>query len=151
VPRERTAEKRRKPGPGLIYTIALNAIVVPGVLLFMLSSIPANRFDVADLRAAAGRGEFLIPVMILCAEAIRCWTYEYEPEKESGRAFRKVACVTCVITGAVCFAGAVIAAALPQTPPTERSLVTVTIYAMYVAALAGFIGVCAAQGSQERK
>jgi hypothetical protein len=122
---------------GLIYVIALSAIALPAVVLLCVSSIPAGRIDFADLRTGAGRGEFLIPVIILCAEAVHCWTLEVRVKSEFSRWFRQVACLTCILTGIVCFAATVIAAATANTAATSRSLVGITIYSIVIGAALG--------------
>jgi hypothetical protein len=135
----------------LIYTIALSAIVLPALVLLCVSSIPAGRFDLTALRTAAGRGEFLIPVFILCAETIRCWTFEAKPATSVGRSLRNMLCAACIVTGVVCFTATVTAAALTVTASTSRSLELITIYGMGIATVCGFIAVIAVSGAKDTK
>lgn len=136
------------PGPWLVYVIALSAIALPALVMVCVRSIPADRFEFADLRGTASRGEFLIPVMILCAEAVRCWVVEVRPPSRRGRYIRNVACVFCVITGIVSFAATIIAASIPASTATGRSLVAITSYAVAVAALCGLLAVIGASASR---
>jgi hypothetical protein len=53
----------------LIWLVAFVAILLPALVLVIVSSIPADRLDFHDVRIATGRGEFLVPILILCAES----------------------------------------------------------------------------------
>jgi hypothetical protein len=136
-----TETERPEPRPAqrawLLYVIALSAIALPALVLVCVSSIPAGRFDTADLRTGAGRGDFLIPVLILCAEAVRCWMLEVRRAGLIGKVCRPLAFALCTVTGIVCFAATVIAAATPATPATTRSVEAITIGSMGIAALFG--------------
>jgi hypothetical protein len=90
-------------------------------------------------------------VLILCAEAIRCWTFEAKPATAVGRGLRGMLCAACTVTGVVCFTATVTAAALTATASTSRSLAVITIYGMGIATACGFIAVIAVSGAKDTK
>jgi hypothetical protein len=132
---DETAPRRRR-APWLIYAIAFSAIALPALVLVCVSSIPAGHVEFRDLRTGAGRGEFLIPVLILCAESVRCWLTEVTGGAII-RFVRLTGCAICFVTGVVCFAATVIAAATAATAASSRSLVGITIVSMIIAAAFG--------------
>ena len=124
----------------LIWLIAIGAIILPVIVLICASSIPSGRLDMTDLHTATGRGDFLVPVLIMCTEAIRRWTREVS----GGWLIRTGQILTwalCLPGAIVCFTATVIAATGATTAATSRSLVTITIGGTIIAAIFGTAGV----------
>jgi hypothetical protein len=131
----------------LIWLIAIVAIGLPMIVLVCVSSIPVGRLDFGDLRTALGRGEFLVPVLIMHAETVRRWTREVPCPNLYWREGQVVACLVCVLAALVCFAATVIAAVDPVTRASSRSLETITLYGLFAALVFGTVAVVAKPGS----
>jgi len=129
----------------LIWSIAVLAILLPAIFLVCVSSIPAGRLNYADLHVAAGRGEFLVPVLIMCAEAIRRWTREINGGS-AVMAFKITASVLCAFSGIICMTAAIISATTAATPMTDRSLIVITQACVIVGGIFGTAGVVARSG-----
>ena len=129
----------------LIWSIAVIAIGLPALFLICVSSIPAYRIDCGDLHIAASRGEFLVPVLIMCAESIRRWTREV---KGGSRIilYKTVANLLCAIAGIICMTAAIISVTAPPTSLTGKSLTVITITSMLVGLIFGTIGVIVNRG-----
>jgi hypothetical protein len=133
-----------RPGgdPWSVWLLALAAIMVPVVVLLCVGSIPVDRVAVGDLSTAARRGDFLVPVLILCAETIRRWCRDVH----CGRILRFVrifAVTTCGLAGSICFSATVIAAKVDITPAVGASLITITWWCLVVALVFGTWAVAA--------
>jgi hypothetical protein len=129
----------------LIWSIAVIAIGLPVIFLICASSIPTDTIDNHDLTTAAGRGEFLVPVLILCAEAIRRWTREVK----GGRlvtALKVCASVFCGLAGIVCMTAAIMSATTAATTQTASSLTAITVSGVIVGGVFGTFGVMARAG-----
>jgi hypothetical protein len=124
----------------LIWSIAVIAIGFPALFLICVSSIPAGKLDFADLHVAVGRGEFLVPVLIMCAESIRRWTREVKGGLRV-LVFQIIAGVGCALAGIVCMTAAIISAMAAATPMTGRSLTTITVACIVVGGMFGTAGV----------
>lgn len=129
----------------LIWSIAVIAIGLPALFLICVSSIPVYRVDYGDLRIAAYRGEFLVPVLIMCAESIRRWTREV---KGGSRIilYKIVANLLCAIAGVICMTAAIISVTAPPTSLTGKSLTVITVTSMLVGLIFGTMGVIVHRG-----
>jgi hypothetical protein len=134
----------KRPGadPWSVWLLALAAIIVPVIVLLCVGSIPVDRVAVGSLSTAARRGDFLVPVLILCAETIRRWCREVR----CGRILRFVrilAVASCGLAGSICFSATVIAAKVDVTPAIGASLITITWWCLVVALVFGTWAVAA--------
>jgi hypothetical protein len=129
----------------LIWSIAVIAIGLPTLFLICVGSVPVDRLDYVDLHVAAGRGEFLVPILIMCAESIRRWTREVKGGLRI-IALKVIACLCCALAGTVCMTAAIISAMAAATPTTGRSLTTITLACVTVGVIFGTAGVIARPG-----
>jgi hypothetical protein len=128
----------------LIWSIAVIAIGLPVLILICASSIPVDRMNYASLHVAAGRGEFLVPILIMCAEAIRRWTREIKVKGNSCMiAFKVTACLMCASAGIICMTAAIISATTEATQMTGRSITEITLACIMVGVIFGTAGVVA--------
>ena len=127
-----------------VWLLALAAIIVPAIVLLCVGSIPLDRLTAGDLSTAAKRGDFLVPVLILCVETIRRWCREVH----CGRVLqfvRVLAVTSCGLAGSICFSATVIAAKVEVTPAVGESLTTITWWCLVVALLFGTWAVSASR------
>ena len=116
---------------------------MPVIVLACVSSIPAGRFDFADVSTAVSRGDFLIPVLIMHAETVRRWTREVACPDRYWRGAQILACTVCFLVACVCFAATVISAVDPVTKASSRSLEAITYVALAAALVFGSMAVVA--------
>src|SRR5208283_6024945 len=57
----------------LVWLLPILAILLPVVVLLVTYSIPRDAITWHEVNVAIQRGDFLVPVFILCVEAIRRW------------------------------------------------------------------------------
>jgi hypothetical protein len=83
----------------LPWLIPLLAVALPLLGFVVAASIPAAALRSGEASTSLGRGDFLIPVLILCLEAIRRWLFEVKCGKILGGvgAFSSVLCVAAVV------------------------------------------------------
>lgn len=133
----------------LIWSIAVIAIGFPVFVLICVSSIPVDELDCASLRIAASHGEFLVPILIMCAESIRRWVREVKTKASSYMtAFKAIACLMCASAGAVCMTAAIIsattsAATTKAMQMTGQSITEITLACVIVGLIFGTAGVIA--------
>jgi hypothetical protein len=137
---------RIRPGdPWFVWLLALAAIALPVVVLLCVGSIPLDRVTWVDVGTAAKRGDFLVPVLILCAETIRRWCREVK----CGHfliVVRIFAVGMCGLAGAICFSATVIAANVEVTRAGGDSLVTITWWCLVAAFVFGTWAVAVSGG-----
>lgn len=142
---------RIRPGdPWFVWLLALAAIALPVVVLLCVGSIPLDRVTWVDVGTAARRGDFLVPVLILCAEAIRRWCREVK----CGHFLiivRIFAVGMCGLAGAICFSATVIAANVEVTRAVGDSLVTITWSCLVAASVFGTWAVAVSGGEASGK
>ena len=106
------------------------------------ASIPAFAWRWGESSTALGRGDFLIPVLILCLEALRQWWSEVECGWKLG-IVRLVSSALCLGAVVICTDAFSVASSHPVTTDSTKS-VTVITWACFTAALiAGTIAVTA--------
>jgi hypothetical protein len=130
----------------LIWGIALCAIVGPAFLLILISSMQSHTFvDLTDCRAAAGRGEFLIPDGLLLVECCRRLIREVRPENKVWRAFKVVVVLICAVMAAACLAASIVLAT-DRTANTAESAIDLTAWCLGIGFLMGTIAVAVRDG-----
>ena len=131
-----------------VWLLALAAIILPAIVLLCVGSIPLDRVTTGDLSTAARRGDFLVPVLILCVETIRRWCRDVH----CGRILRYVritAVAACGLAGSICFSATVIATKTEITPAVGESLTTITWWCLVTALLFGTWGVAASRKKEQ--
>lgn len=136
----------RKTGEGwLEWVLPVLAIALPAFFLILIPFIRKNIMTWGEVDLSAQRGEYLIPVLILCAETVRRWCLDVKCRGRLMRAARFAAVSVCAIALVICFVGAVVAVEYDPTPASSRSIVTITAWCL----IPSFVfGTCAVMLSQ---
>ena len=113
------------------------------IVLACVGSIPAGKLDLHDVRTAAGRGEFLVPVLIMLAETVRRWTREVACPNRFWRGGQITACIVSAFLACICFAATVLAAVDRVTAASSRSIDAITFVSLAVALIFGTVAVSA--------
>jgi hypothetical protein len=118
------------------WVLPLLAILLPVLEFVVTASIAAYAMRWGGTRAALGRGDFLIPVLILCLEAFRRWWLEvkWDGWKRTAKWWFMTLCGT---TGFVCYVAFQDASSHPVTPATTRSITAVTLGCLIVSLVLG--------------
>jgi hypothetical protein len=127
----------------LPWLIPLLAVALPLLGFVVAASIPAAALRMGEASTSLGRGDFLIPVLILCLEAIRRWVFEVKCGKILGRvgACASALCVAAVI---ICLYAFSAATSQLVTGDSIRSITVITWACFTVGAGTGTIAVVAA-------
>lgn len=115
------------------WWIALGAIGLPLLVLLVTSSIPRDQVSLFALRQSVRRGDFLVPIMIMCVEAIRRWCREVECGSIL-RYVRLAAVFLCASSAVICLIALAFTASVGLTAESGRSISTITV-GCFVAAL----------------
>jgi len=121
----------------LIWLLALGSIVVPTIALLCIYFIPKNDPSWYGVYIALKRGDFLIPVMFLNVETIRCWWREAKPGSIARHCTRLLATIICIIAALVCTFATVIGPFVPVSPEAGRSIAELTLGCLCVALVFG--------------
>jgi hypothetical protein len=127
------------------WMITLAAIVLPVVVLLVSDSIPKAAVTWTEVNVALQRGDFLIPVLILCLEAIRRWWRDVECGFVLG-VIRLVATGLCGAAVVVCLIATTTAATVAVTSQTGRSIAAITGSCFVVAVAFGTLAVMVSKG-----
>lgn len=124
------------------WLIPLLAIAFPMLYFIVAGSIPDAAWRWGEAPTSLGRGDFLIPVLILCLEAIRRWWSEVTCGWKMGivRLFSTALCAGAVI---VCSDSFSVAASHPVTAHSTKSVIVITWACFAVGLFAGTIAVWA--------
>jgi hypothetical protein len=107
------------------WLIPLLAVALPLLGFVVAASIPAAALRSGEASTSLGRGDFLIPVLILCLEAIRRWLFEVK----CGKIMRRVgACASalCMAAVVVCLYAFSAASSQPVTADSIKSISLIT-------------------------
>ena len=130
----------------LVWGIALCAIIVPGLFLTLISSMQTHTFaDLTDCKAAAGRGEFLIPDALLLIECCRRLTREVFPENKFWQGLKIAVVIVCATAALLCFAASIVLVTDP-TDKTMKSAIDLTLWCLGIGLVAGTIAVAVRNG-----
>jgi hypothetical protein len=126
----------------LAWVIALAAIAVPVIVLVVVDWIPGHAGAWHGVNVSVQRGDFLVPVMILCAETIRRWWRDV-PTGPIVKWMRIAATLVCALAVLVCLVATVAAAIAPITKASGSSIGEITLYCVIVAIIFGTLAVVA--------
>jgi hypothetical protein len=121
------------------WLIPLLAIGLPMLFFILAGSIPVAAWRWGEAPTSLGRGDFLIPVLILCLEAIRHWWYEVTCGRLMG-IVGLVGCVLCLAAAAVCAFSFAVASSHPVTADSTKSIIVITWACFAVGLFSGTIG-----------
>jgi hypothetical protein len=139
----RTGETNRAKHPflhWLPWLLPLLAIALPMVVFSVAASVPVAKLRWGEAATSIGRGDFLIPVLILCLEALRHWW----TETKCGRMLKIIRLIFSILcSGAVIigFAAFVVASSETVTAASTRSIEVITLGCFTVSLVAGTIAV----------
>jgi len=131
------------------WLIALCAIVLPGLVLVLADSIPRDTLVLTEVKVSVQRGDFLIPVLILCLDTIRRWWREVE-QLRFLKTIRGTATFMCGAAALVCLIATTTAATVAVTPDTGKSITNITVACLVVAVAFGTLAVAASKGTVNR-
>jgi hypothetical protein len=97
---------------------------VPAIVLVCVDSIPKDALAWHLVAVSVDRGDFLIPAMALCVEAVRRWWRDVDPLRM--KAFRLLSTVSCATASLICVIATTTAASLPLTSQAGSSIATIT-------------------------
>jgi len=122
------------------WLIPLLAIALPMLYFIVAASIPAAAWRWGEASTSVGRGDFLIPVLILCLEAMRRWWYEVNCGWTMG-IVRITSSVLCLGSVVVCLDSFSVAASHVVTAHSTKSVAVITLGCFAVGFLSGTIAV----------
>jgi cobalamin synthase len=129
------------------WLLPLLAIALPVLAFVVVASIPVFAMRWGEAATSLGRGDFLIPVLILCLEACRRWGFEVSWEDKK-RAAKWCSMAACGFAGCVCLLAFMYASSLPVTPVSHqvtpagaKSMTAVTLVSFTVGLILGTIAV----------
>jgi hypothetical protein len=147
-PPERVAEAPEAASSGLspvadhwlVWLLALAAIAIPVVILFIAASIPKDAAIWSQVTIAAKRGDFLVPVLILSMDTMRRWCRELKCKAFLGFV-KLIACVFCVLAAFICLIATSEAASLAITPEAGTAIEQITVMCMVIPVSFGTLAV----------
>jgi hypothetical protein len=126
------------------------AIILPGLVLLVTYSYPRGAISWHTVDVSVRRGDFLIPVLILCVESVRRWWREVKMGTILWP-FRIVATIGCGGAAVVCFAAMASAADSALTNAAGDSAINVTKWSLITGLVFGTLAVCIYKTKAEAK
>ena len=134
----------------LEWFLPVLAIALPAFILIVIPYALKHITTWGEVDLSAQRGDYLIPVLILCAETVRRWCREVKCRGRLLRTVRFTAVSVCAFALVVCFASAIVAVEFTPTPASGRSLVTITAWCLIPSFVFGTFAVVAPQKEPDR-
>src|ERR1022692_2859126 len=122
------------------WLIPLLAIGLPILGFLVADSVPSARLNWYEVDTSVGRGDFLIPVVILCLEAGRRWWFDTTCGAKLG-AVRALGTILCGGAVVIDLYSVAIAASDVVTKDSKRSITEITLWRFTAAILSGTIAV----------
>ena len=138
--RLRSASSLRRADNWFVWLLELAAIAVPVLVLLCADSIPKDHVTWAKVAVSVDRGDFLVPVLILCVDTVRRWWHEAR-HRLIFKIVRWVATIGCSAAAIVCLIAMTTAANVKVTAETGRSITIITEWWMAAAIAFGTAGV----------
>jgi hypothetical protein len=128
----------------IAWFIALAAILLPIIVLLSSDSIP--KFDLIwhGVNSSVQHGDFLVPVLVMCAEAIRLWWQDVRCGKVLRR-IRRVATIACGSAIVLCLIAFTKTSSAKVTVNSGRSILVITLSCFVAAAIFGTGALMASQ------
>jgi hypothetical protein len=140
-------EKRRGFDKWLVWGLAVLAIALPMLFFVVASCVESASFSAADLREAAGRGEFLIPDAFLLTECCRRLIREVSPKRLAFKLIKGLTIACCATFAVVCLVAAVILV-VKATGETARAATWISLRCLLLGLVAGTIAVWVKDGER---
>ena len=125
----------------LEWLLPILAIVLPATFLILIPFVQKNIVTWSNVSLSAKRGDYLIPVLILCAETVRRWCREVSCRGRILQVVRFVAVSMCTVALLISFASSVALTEFTLTPASGRSIVTITAWCLIPSFVFGTIAV----------
>jgi hypothetical protein len=126
----------------LSWVLPLLAVLLPILGFVVAASIPVDAMRWGEARTALGRGDFLIPVLLVCIDAVWRWCVDVKCGLRMG-IVGVFSCGLCVAAGIVCLYSFSVASSLPITKASTDSVTLITLTALVAGGAAGMIAVAA--------
>lgn len=126
----------------LSWVLPLLAVLLPLLGFVVAASIPVDTMRWGEARTALGRGDFLIPVLLVCIDAVWRWCVEVKCGWRLGLV-GVFSCALCVAAGIVCLYSFSVASSLPVTAASTDSVTLITLTALIVGGASGVVAVAA--------
>jgi hypothetical protein len=134
----------------LEWFLPVMAIVLPAFFLILIPFIQNNIWTWGKVDLSSQRGDYLIPVLILCAETVRRWCREVNCRGLLLRRARFAAVSICATALLVCFASAVAASEFNATSTSGRSIDTITVWCLIPSFVFGTFAVVAPHKERDK-
>jgi hypothetical protein len=141
----KTVSESKLGESSISWLVTLAAIGLPVFVLVVWYSIQSADLSWHRLDTSIERGDFLVPVLILCVESLRRW-WTLGPRERTRRIrlkvgqhtvamehVRRTALTACVIGALLTFVATIYAASQPLTPKSGDSIVVITTACFAVA------------------
>lgn len=131
--------KREHVSHWLSWALPIIAVLLPLLYFFLHASIPTDAMHIGDGRTALAHGDFLIPVAILCADALARWFLSVTYNQRWQVVVGAICCVFCFIATIVCIWSFPIAVGSSVTSASTRSMSLITWACFATGGAAGFV------------
>jgi hypothetical protein len=140
---------RRVGDRWLEWFLPVLAIALPTFILIIIPYIRQDITTWGQVDLSAQRGDYLIPVLILCAETVRRWCRGVKCRGHLLRGVRIAAVSFCALALIACFASAIAAVEFTPTRASSRSIVTITAWGLIPSLVFGTVAVAAPQKERD--
>jgi len=123
------------------WLITFLAIALPVLVLMGWFSIADFRVNGHYADAAIQRGDLLIPVLILCLEAVRRWCWEVKGGARWLKISRVVAPIWCGFAAFACAVGFFYATVEKASANSDHSIALITLVSLGIAGVLGTFAV----------
>jgi hypothetical protein len=125
----------------LSWALPVVAVVLPIFCFSVSASIPAASLTWGEGQTALGRGDFLIPVLILCGDAMLRWFFAVKYSRRWLVTVGVVCCLVCFLAVVTCLIAFTVATSSLITPASTKAEASITWMCFL---LGGFSGLVAA-------
>lgn len=124
------------------WLITFVAIALPILVVLVRYSVPEFALTWHQVNVAIERGDFLVPVLILCLESIRCWCSEVTGTRRWTRVSRLICSAWCGFAAVTCLIAMTYAASVGAvTANIGHSIEVITGSSFFTAAVLGTVAV----------
>jgi hypothetical protein len=123
----------------LSWALPLAAVVLPLFCFFVVVLAQAYKLGLGEGNVALGRGDFLIPVLILCVDAMLRWFFDVKYGRRWMVAIGVVCCLLCFLVALICGIAFVVATSSSVTDTSTKAEALITWTCFAVGGLAGLV------------
>jgi fumarate reductase subunit D len=122
-----------EPDQWLEWLLPVVAVMLPVIVLLVAYSIPEGKISGHDVDVSMGRGDFLIPVLILCVEAIRRWWQNVDCKTRTLRWSRTAVTMICSLSALVALIATTTAASIAISAKAGHFISVITVLSFVIA------------------